>query len=534
MPETADKKDRSIMWRGLGIFILVTALVFILLYVGDSEKYKDSPYGVYKWTHKHSSDILMSVLVAFLALVLYFGEKFREELEDHRNSWNASKEKLESYGKELTETKEDLITLKQSVREETEKLSLLAKEETKKLGHLAENMIDIHNLAEKSVNPGASLTLKTKSFALTRKWADIILREDKWKNSTVKEAQTEKALQYAVSKCIELLYESYVEEEIRDIDISSNLNIPLITTNYPTYLNFIDNIARNFVAKANLTNSDFSELRPVLQDHKVCIITLANVLPIEFLMHCKTVDGKCGGINASLPQWRNTSNLLSNMHKQNSCFFRRVFITSDYNFISHLPKTKAFNILFESCHIWYPSDDPNLERGFPGGLAEKLVKQLKIKNACAYNHNTNIFLISTDNQIPTDIPLALRDEQGNIIFYINNVPLSVKSFLVNKLHDNNPDCVRHLDINTEGLFNSLQYQEGFPTDMFLIGIIPNNKSEIINKNDVEPIMGVACLFSNSTQNVSVLKVYTRENFKGQPIWDWIVNVVTKSKPLQNN
>jgi hypothetical protein len=42
-------------------------------------------------------------------------------------------------------------------------------------------------------------------------------------------------------------------------------------------------------------------------------------------------------------------------------------------------------------------------------------------------------------------------------------------------------------------------------------------------------LGIACLYNNLSKNVSLLRLYSREQLVGKPLWDWIINLAKADK-----
>ena len=502
------------------ICVLAFILVFLILWIGYNDKYHDCPNIVFRFCHDHASDILMAALVAFLATILYVAGALRDDLTNHRKSWENSQRQLESYRQQLSDASDSLGALTVDVQEET-----------KKLGRLAKNMLEIHNLAEKSVNPTALAEIQDKSFEWTEKWAELIFRKNfpmptaGSPNQQIEQA----ALEYATSRCLALMYSSYVDQEVSSIPSDRS---PMLTTNYPTYLSFLSRLATHFVDSIGHVGN--SEIEKELNKYKVCIVTLADILPVGFLMLCRRLPDEkweCE-MDKQLLDWRAVS---CQLVKMENCFFKRVFITAGYDSDKiFVPKAEQFNDLLGH-YIWYPLRDRGLREGFIGGFEDAFQKLgLKGVNCLRYKKNAKGFLISTAKQLPTGInpELAIGTEK----IKISESPLSVKDFLMDWVHGKQAASAGQCKIENDDHLAKLGYQEGFPTDMFVIGLIPLNANlegiEYVDR--IKPIMGVACRqVSGLPENICTLRLYFGQQLAGgqQPIWSWVQELLRNAKPI---
>jgi len=492
--ETGHDLPSTLKWDFV-VIACATILVYLALFVVNGLFF-------HKWFVDIPSHIFLALLIALLTLVLIRAEHLKHTLISHWDKWYCGIEELRGLSSEIKRQKEHFERLEKYLFEK-----FIGDYQT-----ILRDKAELLDNARTSVNLEALTTIEKKALDVSLGWGKLIfLEKHPEKNKTF--------FNYLSSRCFELLYDVYMEEERKDISgelqIHSNNDVlpkNIVATNYSTYLKFINSLTQNFIDDIKPSQE---RIEP-LTKYKACIFAIANNLPMEWIMFCKRVgtDYFCKA-DQSLLNWRTAS---SGLLSRADVVFRRTFVTSDMPGISEslrIPRTTEFQH-FLKCEAWYEHKDTRvLEQSYSDRYRDEFEKRVtKVPNV-NYQPDTNIFFLSEATGSP-----SLKFPINDINYEFDKITLG--NFLRDILHRGKEDCLRHSIIADKTELHDLGYIQGFPTDMLIIGVMPAEAHEFDNR--VQFLMGISSLFTDHYNKISMLNFYSSEHLEKPVVRKLLLNL----------
>jgi len=498
-------------WLGEALcFAIVFAAVLALTYFGEWQLGLKNPQ--VRWVHRHVSDILMALLVAFLSLVLMRADRFVRQLAAHREAWTYGIIEGLRNQQELAEAREQFIATTRDVRAQFTASTRDVNEAIKELCQASAGAAGIWGQASVSVAPTSASTILKHLNDVGFAWAKLICVEDP-DHGAGRAHGAQWATAAMQSACWEQVFRAYLEEELRDLGYerapSGDLMVlpntrPTLATNYPTYLNLLERLSTAFFTKV----IQETELMP-------CFLAVADNLPIEWVMHCQSSEGAymCAvdPQHQDLADWRSLSRTLG---VTGGGFLKRVFLTrEDADIVAgfdHLPKDGEFERQL-GLYVWARADDAELRQGVPWWKWQMALPQFGLENEWysrlrVERDSDHVFFVSsrgtstnTTARFPGEPPISVACWG------------TLKEMIVSRMHA----APRHLTVAKVKLTTAMVQEAQAaalgekPTDLLMVGL----HNRVTDRGDVSvasihPLLGVECLGRAHATNTAVLRLYT--------------------------
>jgi len=465
--------------------ILATAFVLLFLAIINRDL-EPEPRWAIRYMHEHGSDILMALIVAFLALVIGMADFVNRNLRQHTTA-------LDKHAKKIDQSAETLHRFETSLTGTAERLEG-SRINIEKMSDFLRERCEMWEQASESVNPDAAPVIHGQLQKLAKGWGNLICLP------TGKGAQTQEGARLKMeSRCWESAFLAYAEEELKDLTEARKGGGPILVTNYPTYLRFLESISKTFVSEAK--RSQFTQ----------CFLALANTVPIQWSMLCQ-YDGTtywCSG-DRDLAAWRNCCGALARL---DGVVFRRIYLSSkDDNCMRkyRVPHDDQIENQLQ-LYAWTDSDPKYIDVGLHDEEWTEIRPKLGLQSRPAYikpqekhpslyisaSHSSNQTVVEAkDHRIYQLEKFGLRQLSVEDI----NAPPYDRTALKRSIDDT---------LDKAAMEKSIRL---FPSDLLIIGLLKEGTDETqpCIGDHVEPLIAIECRSQDPWEKVSVLSLYTRE------------------------
>jgi len=445
------------------VLLLITAAVFCLLIFMKS--------GV-KWKLcieclKEMGDfILMSLVVAFLAVVLWRVEKLKEAMDDHRHEWERSSRNLRDFGGSVSSAQ---LSLERASEAMTRSMSL------------SEALRNIWDRFALPIERQTATGVIAECAELAQGWVDLILPRERHADAAATDLER---------LCWKLAFDSYMGEELRDLRGEGREENdppgPILATNYPTYLRFLKRISEEFTTAA------------LKAGRSPCFLCLANTLPVEWIMICKRRESvlvDCE-VDPRLADWRLTSGALAN---RDGVEFRRIFLMAETDDLMQkysVPSRTLFQTQL-GLHVWTRAEDLDMKRGIDGQI-----QGMRAMHDTIRVRTGGKCLLVTLGGSP----------KGNGRRLVTPAK-SLRQVVVNELHSAPQSRTARIAVINPDLDAQAAACPVRPTDLMIVGTIPDQADARLPllAEKIEPLIAVECRTQDPWSNVSVLALYNRRH-----------------------
>jgi len=499
------------------IVAAATAFVLLFLVIIDKDVTAEAHWAV-RYMHDHGSDVLMALIVAFLAVVIAIIDVLRRALTKHSAA-------LQEHTDRLQESQHNLDTFASDVGGTVERMDESRSHIVSLSGFLAERCATWEAASDK-IRPQAVATINEGLQKLARAWAQLICL-DKVADEAVNKVT---ALR---SRCWQSAFEAYAHEELEDLTAHANDAFgngkrglhrqgPMLATNYPTYLSFLESISRDFTVEAK--KAGFTP----------CFLAIANTVPVEWAMLCERVgdDYYCAA-DPYLNKWRECCGTLARLP---GVVLRRVYLCAENDELRSRYRVPRKSHLDEQLHFQAWTDErivATKELGLPASTWAEITKEVGLESAPhieLQQDDTGFFISPTTKEEPpvgstaggVDYSLRSRQLKQLSVVDINGEPYDVtarRTVIDGDVHDS---------------ATNLKMPFAPPSDLLIIGLLTNNMADARTIRPivphVEPLLAVQCESATPLSRVSVLSFYRKPDVETH-LMKWFGLVDEASLPI---
>ena len=484
--------------------IVAFALMFTIFRAIAAEVKPDTSWVVVV-LKKHGSDILMALVVAFLATVILVAEMLRYKLNEHINEVKNNRNELTKLEGRLNTVRTDLQRASQSIMQTT----------------------GVHRTLSDILYKGARAGYSMEAVAvldgtekLAGKWFDFVCPHDKQVSDSLTES-----LRRLESLCWFTAFEEYVKEELSDLEGERDLHsvrVPILATNYPTYLELLRKLSRKL------------SLATVPEGFLLCYFAVANTYPVEWVMLCER-DGEnlfCRQ-DKDLDGWCSWCHNIA--HTPNTVC-RRVFLTVKDGDLSpkyNVPSTQKFNKQMEQ-HVWKDARGGEPQGALPMETWNAIRKQLSLERMSAYIHikgdSSGFYLSRTASKNTTHCTIE------GTTFHLESQLL--QDILVSHLHAAPFSLTARrteidADLELEATKESARSLADLPTDLLIVGLISKDEDLHVKciTEKIRPLIALECQFRDPRTNASILALYSASKAESH-LKKWCMLLEDKAEALQ--
>jgi hypothetical protein len=299
------------------------------------------------------------------------------------------------------------------------------------------------------------------------------------------------------SLCWQIAFESYEDEEILDLEGGAAKHTgPVLATNYPTYLRFLQNLSTKFTG----TVSDPS-LRP-------CFLALANSLPVEWAMVCEKRDGlRICSAYAELSDWRRACKDLATKY---DAVFRRIFVTATTPALElkyRVPHVVEFRQQLEA-FVWHVANDIELKEGLESHTWEELNKTAGLQHLSrniVIREGRKGFFVSSIKDAADYSP---QDATGRRYAIACK---ALQTIVVEGLHGPSPAPAPKkvvIDTDLDAAIKPVWPNRPNPTDLLIVGLVMEGDCKKPDKElPILPLMALECQVRDPWSDVCMLAFY---------------------------